>query len=371
MSENNKKEMPLEVSWQSGSSDTKKRSGSGGGSGKGSYTIYAGETQFTPDAAQELLFSRIKNAAAALYGGSGGELSALADELEKMAEGGMTSMRGGQNRGSMYSIGMIGGMTPENGGYMSPAGGMYNVGAVQNSPFYGQGYNGYSAEGIPGVYGRMQRPFIGEQYQGTGYMQHNTAAPFQAPFYPPYAPPAAPQAQGYAQGGYGSQGYTPGGYGNAPQLQGYAPNGYGSQGYAPNGYAPSAQGYAPNGYAPSAQGGYGASGGSDADAMQAAKLIGDIVNIVKYSTRCHLDTESTHYARFITHVQFFADRFFDHALLESKDDFLYQQIREAYPAALDCAEKVRTFFLQSRDTFLPNEEVAYLAIHVARLTDSM
>ena len=107
------------------------------------------------------------------------------------------------------------------------------------------------------------------------------------------------------------------------------------------------------------------------DAMQAAKLIGDIVNIVKYSTRCHLDTESTHYARFITHVQFFADRFFDHALLESKDDFLYQQIREAYPAALDCAEKVRTFFLQSRDTFLPNEEVAYLAIHVARLTDSM
>lgn len=282
--------MPLEVSWQSGSSDTKKRSGSGGGSGKGAYTIYAGETEFTPDAAQELLFSRIKNAAAALYGGSGGELSALADELERMADGGMTSMRGGQNRGSMYSIGMMRGMTPENGGYMSPAGGMYDFGAMQNRPFYGQGYNGYSAEGIQGIYGRMQRPFGGEQYQGAGYMQHNTAAPFQAPFYPPYAPPAAPTMQGYTPGGYGNaptmQGYTPGGYGNAPQLQGYAPNGYGSQGYAPNGYALSAQGYAPNGNAPTMQGyapgGYGASGGSDAlvnrwraEARQLKQLVPD------------------------------------------------------------------------------------------------
>lgn len=274
MSENNKKEMPLEVSWQSGgSSSARKRSGSGGGSGKGEYTIYAGETQFTPDAAQELLLSRIKDAAAALYGSTGGELSALADELERMAEGNMLSMRGGQNKGSMYSIGMMRGMTPESGSsYMTGAGGMYDFGAIQNRPFYGQGNNGYTSEGIPGgmsdVYGaqRMQRympgMYNGEQYQGMapgaqGLIQYNMGYTPSMAGYTQYNKFNTPSMPGYAPNGYGTApsmpGYAPSGYGTAPSMPGYAPNGYGTApsvpGYAPNGYgiAPSMAGYAPNG----------------------------------------------------------------------------------------------------------------------------
>lgn len=103
------------------------------------------------------------------------------------------------------------------------------------------------------------------------------------------------------------------------------------------------------------------------DAMKAAKLISNLVNIVTYTTGCQLDTESTHYFRFINHLQFFADRYYGNSMLDSKDDFLYQQMQESYPVAVTCAEKIRTYLLHSDNIFLPNEEIAYLAMHIARL----
>ena len=39
-----------------------------------------------------------------------------------------------------------------------------------------------------------------------------------------------------------------------------------------------------------------------------------------------------------------------------------------YPEAADCAERIRTFLLRKYNVFLPNEETAYLALHIARLT---
>jgi beta-glucoside operon transcriptional antiterminator len=46
----------------------------------------------------------------------------------------------------------------------------------------------------------------------------------------------------------------------------------------------------------------------------------------------------------------------------------FQQMQQNYPAAVTCAEKIRTFVLRKYGVFLPNEETAYLALHVARLT---
>lgn len=104
------------------------------------------------------------------------------------------------------------------------------------------------------------------------------------------------------------------------------------------------------------------------DAMQAAKLIASIASIVTYSTGTKLDMESMHYSRFVTHLQFFADRYFSKKMLDSDDDFLYNQMQAAYPEAISCAEKIRTHLLRSDNVFLPNEEAAYLALHIARLT---
>ena len=103
------------------------------------------------------------------------------------------------------------------------------------------------------------------------------------------------------------------------------------------------------------------------DAMRAAKLIGEVVTLVTYSMKCQPDRESLHYSRFISHMQYFAERFFTDRMLESSDDFLYAQVEQGYPKALFCAEKVRTLILREYNRVISNEEVAYLAVHIQRL----
>ena len=54
------------------------------------------------------------------------------------------------------------------------------------------------------------------------------------------------------------------------------------------------------------------------DGLKKAKLIGIIVNLVRYSIQQDVNTNSIHYSRFITHVRFFVDRFFTEGLLQRK-----------------------------------------------------
>ena len=108
---------------------------------------------------------------------------------------------------------------------------------------------------------------------------------------------------------------------------------------------------------------------SQGDAMRDAKLIGQIVMLVTYSMKYQPDKESIHYSRFIAHLQFFAKRMFTGTMLESEDDFLFDQMRSGYPAAMNCAEKIRTLLLKEYNLFISTEEVAYLTVHIQRLTN--
>lgn len=103
------------------------------------------------------------------------------------------------------------------------------------------------------------------------------------------------------------------------------------------------------------------------DAMRAAKLIGRVITLVTYFMNCQPDKESIHYSRFLSHMQYFAERFFTDRMLDSSDDFLYAQMEKGYPKALACAEKVRTHIIKEYNKGISNEEVAYLAVHIQRL----
>lgn len=103
------------------------------------------------------------------------------------------------------------------------------------------------------------------------------------------------------------------------------------------------------------------------DAIRAAKLIGATANLVKYTTNKDFDKENLHYSRFISHMQFFAERFFAEKLIDSNDDFLYDQIKHKHPEALKCAMKVSKYIETNYNKQLPREEIAYLAVHIQRL----
>lgn len=105
----------------------------------------------------------------------------------------------------------------------------------------------------------------------------------------------------------------------------------------------------------------------EANAMRSAKLMAAVVNLVKYTTNQDFDKESFHYSRFISHMQFFTERFFAGKLIDSNDDFLYEQIKYKHPFALKCADKVAKYIKSNYNKELPKEEIAYLAVHIQRL----
>lgn len=108
-------------------------------------------------------------------------------------------------------------------------------------------------------------------------------------------------------------------------------------------------------------------GTSSFNALRAVQLIDAVVTIVKYATPGVDDAPNVHWSRFLTHMQFFADRFFTDKLLASSDDFLYHQLGARYPEAMLTAERVRSHIAATYQVALPNEEVGYLTLHVQRL----
>lgn len=103
------------------------------------------------------------------------------------------------------------------------------------------------------------------------------------------------------------------------------------------------------------------------DSMKQAKMIGGIVNLVKYSIRIDIAPDSIHYSRFITHVRFFVERLFANKMLDGQDDGLYQQMCILYPLAMENADKVRQYIQKMIQQEITNEEVTYLGVHINRL----
>ncbi|RRJ63274.1 PRD domain-containing protein [Paenibacillus oralis] len=103
------------------------------------------------------------------------------------------------------------------------------------------------------------------------------------------------------------------------------------------------------------------------DGMKMAKMIGSIVNLVRYSMNIDMDTENVHYTRFVTHVKFFVERFYTDKMLENTDNILFEQIASLYPQAMDGAFKIKEYIHQVYGKNIPNEELTYLAVHIHRL----
>jgi len=100
------------------------------------------------------------------------------------------------------------------------------------------------------------------------------------------------------------------------------------------------------------------------DATNQTKMIQDILNIVKYTYNILLDEKSISYERFITHLRFFFQRLNKNEIIQSEDDFLFNQVKEKYKKAYGCALKVEKYL----EIELSDEEKLYLTIHIQRMT---
>ncbi|QDH22361.1 PRD domain-containing protein [Saccharibacillus brassicae] len=106
---------------------------------------------------------------------------------------------------------------------------------------------------------------------------------------------------------------------------------------------------------------------SNGNGVRYAKMVASIVNLARYNFHLDLETDNVHYTRFITHVKFFAERFFSDQMLQESDNALFDQIAGLYPQAMLGALKIKDYIEQVYGKTIPNDELAYLAVHIQRL----
>ncbi len=107
--------------------------------------------------------------------------------------------------------------------------------------------------------------------------------------------------------------------------------------------------------------------GEMSDVVQVTKIIQQIMHIVKYQLRLDYREETLSYHRFITHVKFFAQRMLSNNLLRNEDESLHDEVKNSYPQAWKCVQKVEHHLLHTHHYALTKEEKMFLAIHIERV----
>lgn len=102
------------------------------------------------------------------------------------------------------------------------------------------------------------------------------------------------------------------------------------------------------------------------DSIRVVGLVSDITTIVTHSGGVALDGDDLHTRRFLTHLQFFAERLFSGRLAGQDDDLLFATMTQKHPRAVATAERVRAFVRKEHGVEISDEEVGYLALHIAR-----
>ncbi|MBC1520160.1 PRD domain-containing protein [Listeria aquatica] len=103
--------------------------------------------------------------------------------------------------------------------------------------------------------------------------------------------------------------------------------------------------------------------------FEMTRIVQDILNIVTYHYGMVLDETSLNYTRFVTHLQYFAQRMLTDEIKESGDDFLYEQVRVKYPEAFRCMLKIDQYLKSTHQAELTRDEQVYLTIHIYRVTE--
>lgn len=74
--------------------------------------------------------------------------------------------------------------------------------------------------------------------------------------------------------------------------------------------------------------------------VQITKIVQDIIEIVRLHFGRELDENDFSYSRFITHLQYFAQRILSGSIEGINDSFLFEQVQANYPNPFACTEKI-------------------------------
>lgn len=106
----------------------------------------------------------------------------------------------------------------------------------------------------------------------------------------------------------------------------------------------------------------------ETNAHKQVELVNRVAEIVRYKLSQDIDVDSIHYARFITHLRYFAERVLNNSLdIEDTDDF-YNELIRFHPKAMMIAEAIREYIKNNYAISIPNDELTWLGIHISKLS---
>jgi beta-glucoside operon transcriptional antiterminator len=97
-------------------------------------------------------------------------------------------------------------------------------------------------------------------------------------------------------------------------------------------------------------------------------VIQQMLAVVRERYELDVSPESMSAARFITHVRYLFVRIQQHRQLKGQESTLGKGIRQHYPEATNTAQQLATIVELRLGQHLSEDEVSYLALHVARMT---
>lgn len=111
------------------------------------------------------------------------------------------------------------------------------------------------------------------------------------------------------------------------------------------------------------------SGKMASDSKAVARIMQDVLNIIKYHFGMEFAEGSLNYTRFVTHLRFFLQRAHTDTQDQTQnDDFLFHQVRQKYPEAYQCALKIKIYMKKSLNVEMIQDELLYFMLHIQRLT---
>lgn len=103
------------------------------------------------------------------------------------------------------------------------------------------------------------------------------------------------------------------------------------------------------------------------EVMHVTRIMEEILHIVKYQLALEYDEEKLSYQRFVTHLKFFAQRMLSRNAVADDDTTLHTAVKDNYPHAWRCAEKIKRHLATEYQRELTTEEIMFLAIHIERV----
>ncbi|HFU4000924.1 TPA: BglG family transcription antiterminator LicT [Streptococcus suis] len=101
-----------------------------------------------------------------------------------------------------------------------------------------------------------------------------------------------------------------------------------------------------------------------------SKIVTQILDIVRLHFGSVSYEEDTSYHRFVTHIQYFAQRVANGVVEGQNDAFLYEQVKANYPDSFACTTKIRQHIAEVYQFEMSKDEQVYLTIHIQRLKTS-